>query len=145
MPYLCYNKYNFLNRLKQDEDEKDYSPSQTHTIYYSFMHSSQVSSDEGGCLDMSDYGSSGTREFDQSMKHKIAVSRNNLMLNTCISLFILLFLNLPYFLPWYHEESTVKSFDGKPRHLYFFLSKVWVPLHTPSIIWNSDLVEQDTF
>ena len=140
MPFLCFNKYNFINKLLPDEEQKDYSPTHTPTIYYSFMHSSQDSSEDGRCQDMSDYGSSGTREFDQSMKQKIVVSRNNLMLNTFISFIILLFLNLPYFLPWYHEESTVKSFDGKPRHLYFFLSKVWVPLPKPSIDWNANLV-----
>ena len=101
------------------------------------MHSSHNSDDSFSVLDKSEDGSSSTREFDISIKEKIKVSRNNLILNTFISIIFLLILVLPYFLPWFHEESTVKSFDGKPKHIYFFLHKVWVPLPIQSFTWGT--------
>ena len=105
------------------------------------MHSSQSSSDSFELLEKTDDGSlEGSIQFDLSVKEKINVSRNNLLLNTFLSSILLLLLILPYFLPWFYEESTVKSFKGKPRNLYFFLHKVWVPLPASNFIWGEEII-----
>ena len=73
--------------------------------------------------------------FDLDIKRKMAVSKNHLKINIVVSVLLLAFLCLPYFLPWYVEESSIQS-----SQIYFGLTTVWVP-HSVWTLKNSVLDE----
>lgn len=57
------------------------------------------------------------------------VCRNNLYLNCTLSVILLIINILPYWLPWFFEESLVLDSNetGSFKRLHFSLFQVWVP------------------
>lgn len=65
------------------------------------------------------------------LEKKIRVCSNNLILNCALST-VILFLNiLPYFQPWFNQESSyvkdAAGTDNDRKLLYVSLFRVWVP------------------
>ena len=65
------------------------------------------------------------------LEKKLRVCTNNLILNCVFSTAILFFNILPYFLPWFNQESSyVKITEGtnlERKLIYVSLFGVWVP------------------
>jgi hypothetical protein len=71
---------------------------------------------------MTDLENELSMTFDNEIQGRINVSRNHIVLNTMLSTIIFVVLCLPYFFPWFSEQSSVTGYD-----LFFTINRVWVP------------------